>query len=144
MRATELTLSDWRYLMTACCELFVARLLLKFTPIGGILSSVQAPSALLENPSRLMSPRINVQRVAWALAVVARRVPWKSDCLIQSVAAKNWLRRHHLNADFYLGAAKDDTGEFLAHAWLRCGDVAVVGGRHEDFSVIIGPLDEED
>jgi hypothetical protein len=81
--------------------------------------------------------KIDVERLSWAIAVVAPRVPWRSDCLVKVIAADHWLRRHQLHPDFYLGVAKDERGVFVSHAWLRYDGITVTGGRYDQFSVLI-------
>lgn len=65
-------------------------------------------------------------RVGWAVAAAARRVPWRSECLEQAVAAKVMLRRRGIDSTLYLGVARDP---FEAHAWLRVGTLHVTGGQ---------------
>jgi len=138
-RAVQLTLSDWRYLAIATIELLIARV--RFSAVGAekILRGFQAPLSV--PPQHPKSPLLNsdVERLSWAIAVAAQRVPWRSDCFIKTIAADRWLRRHDLQADFYLGVAKDDQDVFAAHAWLRHGDLTVTGGRYDRFSTLIEP-----
>jgi hypothetical protein len=39
------------------------------------------------------------------------------------------LRRRDLSGTLYLGVAKDGDGKIQAHAWLRCGNDILTGGR---------------
>ena len=77
--------------------------------------------------------------MAWAIAAVARRVPWRSDCLVQVMAGDAWLRRCGLTGDFHLGVAKDPGGAFKAHAWLTYRGIVVAGGSGEGFENLIEP-----
>ena len=59
---------------------------------------------------------------------VCRRLRWRPSCLVRSLAAMVLLRRTGVEGTLYLGAASN--GERLrAHAWVRCGQVFVVGDR---------------
>jgi hypothetical protein len=97
--------------------------------------------AVVALPFRVLEPRLGVRRaetpaterldpvsrrVAWAIAVAARRTPWRSACLEQAIAAKAMLRRRGIASTLYLGVAKDP---FVAHAWLRVGAMNVTGGQ---------------
>ena len=97
--------------------------------------------AVLALPFRVLARRLGVAhaetpalaeahpasgRVAWATAAAARRVPWRSECLEQAIAAKAMLRRRGIASTLYLGMARDPV---MAHAWLRVGDLNVTGGR---------------
>ena len=138
-RAAYLTLSDWRYLTIALGELLAARIRLSTVPAEKILRELQAPLSAL--PQKQIRPwaKIDVERLSWAIAVVAQYVPWRSDCFIRVIAADRWLRRYHLRPDFYLGVVKDEQGVFAAHAWVRYRGLTVTGGRHELFSALIEP-----
>ncbi|MEP5189133.1 MAG: lasso peptide biosynthesis B2 protein [Marinomonas sp.] len=76
---------------------------------------------------------------------VAQYMPWRSDCLVQAMAAQNWLGCIGQPSTIVLGAKKDETadngglGEFGAHAWLRRGDQVIIGG---DISQYTSFLDE--
>lgn len=72
--------------------------------------------------------RAIVDRVAYAVPVMALRVPWRADCLVQALAAKRWLAGEGIASQIALGTALDDDGGFLAHAWLRVGNRIVTGG----------------
>lgn len=62
----------------------------------------------------------------WAVDAVARRVLPKRPCLTQALVARKLLRRHGVDTTLRLGAARDETIGFRAHAWLeRDGDVVI-------------------
>jgi hypothetical protein len=64
-------------------------------------------------------------RVSWAIAVAARRAPWRTQCLEQAIAAKAMLKRRGVESTLYLGVAQNP---IEAHAWVRVGDRNVTGG----------------
>jgi hypothetical protein len=137
-RAAQFPRSDWRYLTIATLELLAARILLAAVAAEKILVGLQAP---LSGPPRQQKADIDVERLSWAIGVAAQTVPWRSDCLIKTIAADRWLRRHHLRPDFYLGVIKDEKGVFAAHAWLRYGDLSVTGSKYDQYSKLIEPQD---
>lgn len=68
--------------------------------------------------------------VGRAIARAARHMPCRALCLEQAFAALLMLRRRGLRANLHLGLARDGGGRGLsAHAWSRCGDVAVTGAE---------------
>ena len=140
-RVTQLTLSDWRYLTIATIELLAARIRLSAIVAEKILRGLQAPLSVLPLKPERRLEELDVERLSWAIAIAAQHVPWRSDCLIKTIAADRWLRRYHLHPDFYLGVTKDKEGIFAAHAWLRHGDVTVTGGTYEEYSKLIEPQD---
>ncbi len=65
--------------------------------------------------------------VGWAVQAAAARTPWRSTCLVQSLAGYVILHRRGVPSLVCLGVAKDRAGGFSAHSWLRCGDDVVTG-----------------
>jgi len=66
--------------------------------------------------------------IRWVIQVVSPCTPWESKCLVQAITAKILLRFNGLPSTLYLGVARDDRQQLLAHAWLRCGQTVVTGG----------------
>jgi hypothetical protein len=61
-----------------------------------------------------------------AVLRVAERLPWQSSCLVRAVAARIMLRRRHLPSVLQFGVGRKPR-ELSAHAWVRCGEIDVVG-----------------
>jgi len=59
--------------------------------------------------------------LAWA-----RRLPWRTLCFEQGLAAVALLRRRRLAATLHYGAATID-GELKAHVWVTSGRTDVIG-----------------
>lgn len=138
-RAAQLTPSDWRYLAKASVELLVARRRLSTVTAKRILRDLQVHSSQSPREPLSRSDTIDVKRVSWAINLAAAYVPWRSDCLIQVMAADRWLRAHNVRGDFHLGVAKDPRDGLKAHAWLRHGDFTVTGGRYDEYVSLIEP-----
>jgi Transglutaminase-like superfamily len=68
------------------------------------------------------------EAIVWAVSAAAARTPWRSTCLVRSLAGCAMLRRHGVPSVVYLGVAKDASGRLVAHSWLRCGGRVVTGG----------------
>lgn len=75
-----------------------------------------------------------VIRVAWAMAVAGRYVPWRSDCLVQALAARAWLAGRGIESRLVLGMPNRKGDRFEAHAWLVCDDITVTGGNVTDYT----------
>ena len=84
----------------------------------------EAPAA----PRAVSLSRAEAERLRWALVAAARRVPWRSDCLVQSIAARLWLDRMGVENEFRLGIQRMPEG-LLAHAWVEVGGIPVTAGR---------------
>ena len=71
-----------------------------------------------------------------ALDAWDRRMPWRTLCFEQGLAAYWMLRRRRRQATLYYGAATGD-GELKAHVWVMSGDTDVVGGANKaDYAVL--------
>jgi hypothetical protein len=120
---------------TERCLLVEALLWLGIMRIGVWLLSFRRITRLLgfsvgEQHSPLIASQLTTtQRIGWAVRATAPHAPWQSLCLAQALAAAAMLRRRDLSGTLYLGVAKDGDGKIQAHAWLRCGNDILTGGR---------------
>jgi hypothetical protein len=62
------------------------------------------------------------------IASIEPRLPWRSTCLVQALAARSMLRRRHVATLLHFGVALDE-GRIRAHAWLEAGGGCVCGGK---------------
>lgn len=77
-----------------------------------------------------------VELVAYVTPRVAARLPWRSDCLIQAMAAQRWLMTKDIGSSISIGVHLPAPGEFQAHAWLKHEGRIVTGGDISSFSPI--------
>ena len=68
---------------------------------------------------------------------VAQIVPWRSDCLVQALAAQHRLAARRIASEIVIGVDKTDTDGFSSHAWLRYGNHIVTGGVVDRYAVIL-------
>lgn len=73
-----------------------------------------------------------IDRIAFAVPRIAARVPWRSDCLVQALAAQRWLGSAGIASTLHLGTPKTPTETFEAHAWLVADERIVTGGGEID------------
>lgn len=90
---------------------------------GSSSDDPQAPWPPLNDAQRRV-----IERSAWAVAVAARYVPWRSDCLVQALAARRWLARHGIESRLVIGVPQQKGPRFEAHAWLLSHGITVTGG----------------
>jgi hypothetical protein len=129
-----LSKQELAYVSTAIAELLLARIRLCVCPIATILTDLQQQKLATVAPAK----EVDVLCMSWAIRAVAARVPWRSDCLVQAIAAHRWLRRAGYPTEFFLGVANDN-GPFGAHAWLKCDGRLVTGGTGIGFDTLIEP-----
>lgn len=116
LKASEVT--DFAEAVT---RLAVARLILLVAPSRclTLLSPVADPTVLKTNWS--MAERITI-----AIGRAAARVPWRSDCLVQAVAARGWLQDRGVACRLRIGVR--DSTPFRPHAWVTVDAQVVIGG----------------
>ena len=111
----------------------LALLMMPFRYLEPFLGMHMAESPNTANPYY----RDLVERVSWAVRTASRYLPWECTCLAQAMAGKSMLKRRGVQSTLYLGVAKDSEKNLKAHAWLRSGNVTVIGSQGMDqFSVI--------
>ncbi|MCL6682823.1 lasso peptide biosynthesis B2 protein [Sphingomonas alba] len=81
-----------------------------------------------------------VDRLVFAVSAMGARVPWRSDCLVQALAAQHWLASMGIGSSIHLGV-KPSEAPIDAHAWLKVGDRILLGGDVADYSEF--PLHDE-
>lgn len=84
-------------------------------------------------------PQADKETVYWlrrAVLAWARRLPWRTLCFEQGLAAYWLLRRRSLKATLHYGAATID-GDVKAHVWLTSGRTEVIGCENkEDYGLL--------
>lgn len=67
----------------------------------------------------------------------AHYLPFKEKCFIDALVAKKLLEKQGYASTLYLGIKKEYNKKMLAHAWLKCNDIIVIGKRgHSEFIVV--------
>ena len=77
-------------------------------------------------------------RIGFIIPRVAKRLPWRSDCLIQAIAAQEWLAERGMGSELRIGVERPSDGLFGAHAWLVRGERIITGGDISRYSLLMG------
>jgi hypothetical protein len=82
-----------------------------------------------DHPVAAHDPETNarVRAVGWAIRLIAGRVPFRSNCLPQAIAARALLGRRGLPVTVYFGAAFATRDSLKAHAWAQSGAITLTG-----------------
>jgi len=137
IKAARLGPQAWIDLARAVLELAIANRKLGARTAGELLTSAGNAAALVGDQSLSGRQARLVSRVAFAIPRMAARMPWRSDCLVQALAAQRWLRRNHIATALTIGVIKEPDSEFAAHAWLKVGDAIVTGGDITGFEPLV-------
>ncbi len=130
-----------RALARAIWELALARRRMAARPVKELLASAQGRDAG-DKPEEAVpqidpASRATISRVAYAIPIMGLRVPWRSDCLVQALAAQRWLEREGIATSLRIGVRSDGQDGFGAHAWLLAGDQLVTGGEISSYETLI-------
>ena len=89
-------------------------------------------------------PDADLARIAYVIPRISDRLPWRSDCLIQSIAAQNWLLSRGGYGEIQIGVENPKDGNFGAHAWLLHGDSVVTGGDIAQYDLLLSDSHSKD
>jgi hypothetical protein len=115
--------SKWM-LLHAAGWLAAARLMLIVMPFQRLASKLSAAEASTQYDA---DPDVLV-KVGRSVVIAANQVPWRSDCFVQTIAARMLLRAHGYVSTIHLGVERASEGRIAGHAWLTCGEIVVIGG----------------
>ncbi len=124
-----------RYSTRGLWELILARI---------VFSRLEAKAIPQRNriSERAASPRSSITqakaaRMSYVLPRLSDRLPWRSDCLVQAIAAQNWLSSFGAASEIQIGVENPKGGEFSAHAWLLYNKQVVTGGDIDRYDLIL-------
>jgi hypothetical protein len=119
--------ADYRLVGEALLLLGIARVGLWVLPFRTMRYLLQR-AALLGRGARERP-----ERVAWAVAAAAARLPSPfRGCLPKALAAHTMLQRHGAPAELVIGVRREGaSGRVQAHAWVRSGQQVVTGGLED-------------
>lgn len=124
----------------AVFELALARFRLGNWAIADVLERAPDIFQAVDTPEPDDDDRDLIRRIQFALPRAAARVPWRSDCLVQALAARRWLERHAIASSLSIGVANEPGIGFEAHAWTCAGETVVAGGDVSRYQVLRVPI----
>jgi hypothetical protein len=124
-------------------RLGMTRAILLLVPFKYIAPKLGRQMKVEVDDSNKDNPPEWARRIAWAVEIAAWQTPWESACLTQAITGKFLLKQHGLETRLFLGMKRDPQGELSAHAWLKAGNVIIIGANgHETFTVLSVFLDK--
>jgi len=81
-----------------------------------------------------------IDRITYVLPRISDRLPWRSDCLVQAIAAQEWLSSLGAASEIQIGVEHPrdaQNGEFGAHAWLLYEEQVITGGDISQYHLIL-------
>lgn len=78
-----------------------------------------------------------IKNISNALHIMSKYTFWESQCLVKAIAGMKMLERRGIDSTLYLGTARDEIGQLIAHAWLRSGSIYISGSEgKEKFTIV--------
>ncbi len=117
--------------LRAAASLAISRISLKVLSFG----ATRRLQRLISRPRQLLvqTDGSTLVKVQWAVRAAGRRIPWAVTCLTTAICTQTLSEHLGERASLKLGVARDDTGEFRAHAWVE-SQGRVVSGALSDLS----------
>jgi hypothetical protein len=84
------------------------------------------------------------EAVRWAVLASARRVPWRTVCFQNGMAAQIMLRRRGINSILHYGVAKDTEEGLKAHVWVTVDGLALIGGEEAEGFACLASFPDSD
>lgn len=110
--------------------------ILKGRPFSKIAPTLGVPmneTSLSYNESN----KFVLRDISEAIHIMSRHTFWESKCLVRAIAGMKMLERRQMESTLYLGTAKDENGNMIAHAWLRSGPFYITGAEEmKRFTVV--------
>ena len=132
-KAINLTFNEWRYLLEASYELFMAWIKVKFLPFRYYVKELEQKK---HDETKLPDIKI-VTHIKYAINRFSKVSPFESRCLVKALAARRMLNRRNYQSTMYLGLARNSDRSLKAHAWLICQNEFVTGSsEYQQFTVI--------
>lgn len=135
-----LRLKDARWAVPLALEAFVrlVRARMAFSRLEARELPQRNAAAARAEAEPTCEDEILADRIGFIMPRVAKRLPWRSDCLIQAIAAQEWLAEHGMGSELRIGVERPSGGPFGAHAWLVRGERIITGGDISRYSLLLG------
>ena len=109
--------------------------ILKMVPFSKVAPTLG--DQMQETSMTQLENKETLKNVSEAIHVMSKYTFWESQCLVKAIAGMKMLQRRQIESTLYLGTAKDENGQFIAHAWLRSGPFYISGKEGmERFAVV--------
>lgn len=95
------------------------------------------PSTALPIPENTQESQAFATQVRLIIQRTMRCLPSNNKCLVYTLVCKKLLQQKNIPHTLFLGMRKLE-GKLVAHAWLTCGDIDIVGCEEKTCYSVIG------
>ncbi|MFJ7974851.1 lasso peptide biosynthesis B2 protein [Peribacillus sp. NPDC096379] len=115
---------------------------LKSIPFSKVVPSLGKQMQETSSTADLSNKKV-ITSVSHAIHLMSRYTFWESECLVKAFAGMKMLEKRNIESTLYLGTAKDEKGELIAHAWLRSGPFYISGSEVMDRFTVVAKFAKE-
>lgn len=126
------------YGLRGFAELVRARIIFARLEASEIPARNRAVARLAARGRAAAADPAHLARIAFVLPRLSARLPWRSDCLVQAIAAQNWLAARRLAGEIQIGVERPAGSPFGAHAWLVHAGMVITGGDIARYERLLG------
>ncbi len=132
-----LSSAEQRLFLKAGLLLVIMRLGLWLLPFPSLMRLV----AHLSRPGSKVRPAdpVLLEKISWAVKAASPYLP-RPTCLTQALTTQTMLKSWGFPADLHIGVAKDENGQFQAHAWIVSGGRVIIGSEEHESYVPFGSI----
>lgn len=124
-------------LLQAVRELFRARRELSNKPFRELITRLETCPGEVLSPAGDPGREGQARTIGWAIRVASAYSPGDNNCLVQVMAAQRMMQSKEIGGAIYLGAPRVKEQDFVAHAWLKHGEIFITGeAGHERFKTL--------
>ncbi len=133
---SRLALSELILIIEACLLIMAAAFAVRFFKFQTLRKIASLP--LRPKPETKAATDTLLPKVRSAVAIAARRSPFRSLCFEQGLTAQLMLRRRGINSKLFYGLNSGDEKTLGAHVWVMADDFPICGERVAgNFAVMI-------
>ena len=115
----------------------MTRLVVLTIPFRWIARYLGEPKTETPHHELTLVEKRKISTIAWSVKTASRYTVWNSNCLAQVLTAKILLYPQGIDSTLYLGVTNNQSDQWAAHAWLRCGNEIPIGAKgHREFTVV--------
>ena len=138
------SIQEYRLFVEAWLFLAIARTLIFWIPFRRLLPLLGCPVNQEEAEKAASDHTATndlLEMIRISILRASRRSPWRTKCFEQALSVRMMLRRRNIKSVIYFGVCMnqpDQKEKMTAHAWLKCSNVVVTGGKNNEMFTVVG------
>lgn len=76
---------------------------------------------------KFLFPNVSLRKIVWGVNIATRYSPGGAKCLARALTTQILMNRSGFSPELCIGVARNESGEFEAHAWIKYQGYVVIG-----------------